>query len=199
MGECFFCYRPTWVVPDKRPLNGCVCACVRACVCVRLQINICIYLQCCSAWLCTRCAVLVKSQVTTCYYRFLVKHGGWLWMQSYATIVHNSRSSHRPHCIVSVTDVIRSATPRMSPARPCVELFSQWLSEQFLNGTSAIQCHKGGSNKIKWELTTIKSKNKTKTRELIYNKIEITNIKVTGDNYSIGADGKGYSLSICLV
>jgi len=199
VGECFFCYRPTWVVPDKRPLNGCVCACVRACVCVRLQINICIYLQCCSAWLCTRCAVLVKSQVTTCYYRFLVKHGGWLWMQSYATIVHNSRSSHRPHCIVSVTDVIRSATPRMSPARPCVELFSQWLSEQFLNGTSAIQCHKGGSNKIKWELTTIKSKNKTKTRELIYNKIEITNIKVTGDNYSIGADGKGYSLSICLV
>jgi len=182
VGECFFCYRPTWVVPDKRPLNGCVCACVRACVCVRLQINICIYLQCCSApsaWLCTRCAVLVKSQVTTCYYRFLVKHGGWLWMQSYATIVHNSRSSHRPHCIVSVTDVIRSATPRVSPARPCVELFSQWLSEQFLNGTSAIQCHKGGSNKIKWELTTIKRKNKTKTRELIYNKIEITNIKVT--------------------
>ena len=23
-GECFFWYRPTWVVPDKRPLNGCV-------------------------------------------------------------------------------------------------------------------------------------------------------------------------------
>jgi len=51
-------------------------------------------------------AVLLKSQVTTRYYRFLVKHGGWLWMQSYATIVHNNRSS-RPHCIVSVTDVIR--------------------------------------------------------------------------------------------
>ena len=27
MGECFFWYRPTWVVPDKRPLNGCVCVC----------------------------------------------------------------------------------------------------------------------------------------------------------------------------
>ena len=26
----FFWYRPTRVVPDKRPLNGCVC--VRACV-----------------------------------------------------------------------------------------------------------------------------------------------------------------------
>ena len=24
-GECFFWYRPTRVVPDQRPLNGCVC------------------------------------------------------------------------------------------------------------------------------------------------------------------------------
>ena len=30
MGECFFQYRPTWVVPDKRPLNGCECVCVCA-------------------------------------------------------------------------------------------------------------------------------------------------------------------------
>jgi len=27
VGECFFWYRPTRVVPDKRPLNGCVCVC----------------------------------------------------------------------------------------------------------------------------------------------------------------------------
>jgi len=33
VGECFFWYRPTLVVPDKRPLNGCVCVCVHACVC----------------------------------------------------------------------------------------------------------------------------------------------------------------------
>ena len=25
MGECFFWYRPTQVVPDQRPLNGCDC------------------------------------------------------------------------------------------------------------------------------------------------------------------------------
>ena len=25
VGECLFWYRPTRVVPDKRPLNGCVC------------------------------------------------------------------------------------------------------------------------------------------------------------------------------
>ena len=33
MDECFFWYRPTRVVPDKRPLNGCVCVCV--CVILR--------------------------------------------------------------------------------------------------------------------------------------------------------------------
>ena len=49
--------------------------------------------------------VLVKGQVTTKYYRMLSKHGGWVWVQSYATIVHNSRSS-RPHCIVSVNYVL---------------------------------------------------------------------------------------------
>lgn len=49
--------------------------------------------------------LLCKGQVTTKYYRFMCKGGGWVWMQSYATIVHNSRSS-RPHCIVSVNYVI---------------------------------------------------------------------------------------------
>ena len=49
--------------------------------------------------------LLLKGQVTTKYYRFLTKDGGWIWMQSCATIVHNSRSS-RPHCIVSVNYVI---------------------------------------------------------------------------------------------
>ncbi len=43
--------------------------------------------------------------MTTKYFRFLTKDGGYIWMQSYATIVHNSRSS-RPHCIVSVNHVI---------------------------------------------------------------------------------------------
>jgi len=30
VGECFFWYRPTRVVPDQRPLNGPVCVCVHA-------------------------------------------------------------------------------------------------------------------------------------------------------------------------
>ncbi|XP_059777496.1 single-minded homolog 2 isoform X1 [Balaenoptera ricei] len=49
--------------------------------------------------------LLVKGQVTTKYYRLLSKLGGWVWVQSCATVVHNSRSS-RPHCIVSVNYVL---------------------------------------------------------------------------------------------
>ncbi|OQR73933.1 single-minded1-like, partial [Tropilaelaps mercedesae] len=49
--------------------------------------------------------LLLKGQVTTKYYRLLCKGGGWVWVQSYATIVHNSRSS-RPHCVVSVNYVL---------------------------------------------------------------------------------------------
>ncbi|OQV19375.1 Single-minded-like protein 1 [Hypsibius exemplaris] len=51
------------------------------------------------------CQLLTKGQVTSKYYRFLTKDGGWVWMQSYSTIVHNSRSS-RPHCIVSLNHVL---------------------------------------------------------------------------------------------
>ena len=41
MGECFFWYRPTRVVPDKRPLNGCCCCCVVLQIClVQLEITL---------------------------------------------------------------------------------------------------------------------------------------------------------------
>ncbi|XP_037082451.1 single-minded homolog 2-like [Pollicipes pollicipes] len=59
--------------------------------------------------------LLYKGQVTTKYYRFLTKDGGWVWLQSYITIVHNSRSS-RPHCIVSVNYVLSD------PQRPKQQL-----------------------------------------------------------------------------
>ena len=38
MGECFLWYRPTWVVPDQRPLNGrcCCCCCLYAVFIVRV-------------------------------------------------------------------------------------------------------------------------------------------------------------------
>ncbi|XP_063611852.1 single-minded homolog 2-like [Penaeus indicus] len=55
--------------------------------------------------------LLMKGQVTTKYYRFLTRDGGWVWVQSYATIVHNSRSS-RPHCIVAVNYVLTEVEAR---------------------------------------------------------------------------------------
>uniref|UniRef100_A0A3Q1ISA4 SIM bHLH transcription factor 2 n=1 Tax=Anabas testudineus TaxID=64144 RepID=A0A3Q1ISA4_ANATE len=75
--------------------------------------------------------LLVKGQVTTKYYRMLSKHGGWVWVQSYATIVHNSRSS-RPHCIVSVnyvlTDIecrdLRLSEEQSRAAKPSLSLTS---------------------------------------------------------------------------
>jgi len=34
VGECFFWNQPTRVVPDKGPLNGCVCVCVFDRLCI---------------------------------------------------------------------------------------------------------------------------------------------------------------------
>ena len=50
-------------------------------------------------------SVLHKGQASSRYYRWLTQSGGWVWVQSYATIVHNSRSS-RPHCIVAINYVL---------------------------------------------------------------------------------------------
>ena len=41
-----FCYRLTWVVPDKGPLNVCVCVCV--CVCVRVHVCVCVKATVCA-------------------------------------------------------------------------------------------------------------------------------------------------------
>ncbi len=49
--------------------------------------------------------MLHKGQASSRYYRWLTQSGGWVWVQSYATIVHNSRSS-RPHCIVAINYVL---------------------------------------------------------------------------------------------
>ena len=56
-------------------------------------------------------SVMLKNQTVTNYYRFLAKGGGYVWMQSFATVVTNSRSS-RPQCIVSVNSVLTSIQER---------------------------------------------------------------------------------------
>ncbi|XP_039336452.1 single-minded homolog 2 isoform X2 [Saimiri boliviensis] len=79
--------------------------------------------------------LLVKGQVTTKYYRLLSKRGGWVWVQSYATVVHNSRSS-RPHCIqyssfqmdkleCGQLGTWRASPPASAPAPPEPQLHSE--------------------------------------------------------------------------
>ena len=43
-GKCFFWYQPTWVVPDKGPLNGCVCSSVTVSGCF-------VRVSCLMAWM----------------------------------------------------------------------------------------------------------------------------------------------------
>ncbi|GBM20797.1 Single-minded 2 [Araneus ventricosus] len=88
--------------------------------------------------------LLHKGQVTTKYYRFLTKDGGWVWMQSYATVVHNTRSS-RPHCIVSVNYVLskqeaESMQLEVEQVRKPESLYSSSISStqgNTTNGTSS--------------------------------------------------------------
>ncbi|KAM9553386.1 single-minded homolog 1-A-like isoform 2-T2 [Salvelinus alpinus] len=98
-----------------------------------------------------RCAhhlLLVKGQVTTKYYRFLAKQGGWVWVQSYATIVHNSRSS-RPHCIVSVNYVLTDteykgmqlSLDQMTPSKPAFHYNSPPSSTEERKGTKSRMTH----------------------------------------------------------
>ncbi|XP_016413219.1 single-minded homolog 2 [Sinocyclocheilus rhinocerous] len=97
--------------------------------------------------------LLVKGQVTTKYYRMLAKHGGWVWVQSCATIVHNSRSS-RPHCIVSVNYVLTDVEYKQmqlsqdqSRSRPCLSY-----------KTSSLAAPQDSRKQLKAKAAKIKSK-----------------------------------------
>ncbi|KAK2160410.1 hypothetical protein LSH36_134g05028 [Paralvinella palmiformis] len=115
--------------------------------------------------------LLLKGQVTTKYYRFLAKDGGWVWMQSYATIVHNSRSS-RPHCIVSVNYVLSGVE--------CKDLqiqLEQTMSKEETPFTS-----------VQERRTSAKSKSKSKSRRSPYPHITHTH---AGDFNSTTSAGSG--------
>lgn len=72
-------------------------------------------------------AVLAKGQVTTKYYRFMTRGGGWVWMQSYATKVHAPRA-YRRDCIVSVNYVLTE--------REAAELVLNYDQQASSNGPS---------------------------------------------------------------
>uniref|UniRef100_A0A8C5RF31 SIM bHLH transcription factor 2 n=1 Tax=Laticauda laticaudata TaxID=8630 RepID=A0A8C5RF31_LATLA len=100
--------------------------------------------------------LLVKGQVTTKYYRLLSKNGGWVWVQSYATIVHNSRSS-RPHCIVSVNYVLTDIEYKELPlSLDQIAISKSQFSCRNLMSTSqeTRKATKPRSNKMKMKLRT---------------------------------------------
>lgn len=50
--------------------------------------------------------VFTKGQVTTGQYRMLAKRGGYVWVETQATVIYNTKNSH-PQCIVCVNYVVR--------------------------------------------------------------------------------------------
>ena len=60
--------------------------------------------------------MLSKGQAVTSHYRFLAKRGGFLWAQTQATVIANSRSA-QPEGIVCLHFVLRwgGCTPKSHP------------------------------------------------------------------------------------
>ena len=50
--------------------------------------------------------VLSKGQVCTSQYRFLAKKGGFVWAETQATVLYNSRTS-QPEAVVCLNFILR--------------------------------------------------------------------------------------------
>lgn len=50
--------------------------------------------------------VFAKGQVCTGQYRMLAKRGGFVWVETQATVIYNSKNS-QPQCVVCVNFVLR--------------------------------------------------------------------------------------------
>jgi len=63
---------------------------------------------CCSFAQAGRCSVAVfsKGQCETSRFRFLAKHGGYVWVVTQATLLYAGKA-HRPQSVVCVNFVIR--------------------------------------------------------------------------------------------
>jgi len=53
-----------------------------------------------------RCAVLNKGQVLTDYYRLMNRHGGYVWLQTCATIICNAKNVDEQN-IIAINYVLR--------------------------------------------------------------------------------------------
>lgn len=50
--------------------------------------------------------VFAKGQVSTGQYRMLAKRGGYVWVETQATVIYNNKNS-QPQCVVCVNFVLR--------------------------------------------------------------------------------------------
>lgn len=50
--------------------------------------------------------MFAKGQVCTGQYRMLAKRGGYVWVETQATVIYNSKNS-QPQCVVCVNFVLR--------------------------------------------------------------------------------------------
>lgn len=50
--------------------------------------------------------VFAKGQVCTGQYRMLAKRGGFVWVETQATVIYNNKNS-QPQCVVCVNFVLR--------------------------------------------------------------------------------------------
>uniref|UniRef100_A0AAQ5XNR4 Hypoxia-inducible factor 1-alpha n=1 Tax=Amphiprion ocellaris TaxID=80972 RepID=A0AAQ5XNR4_AMPOC len=81
--------------------------------------------------------LFAKGQVSTGQYRMLAKKGGFVWVETQATVIYNSKNS-QPQCVVCVNFVLRycncslkllSSEPDLSPSKPLVSLYDQLKAE----------------------------------------------------------------------
>ncbi len=55
---------------------------------------------------CPKCVVLSKGQVSTRHYRFLANSGGFVWAETQATVLYNSKTS-QPEAVVCLNFILR--------------------------------------------------------------------------------------------
>lgn len=55
---------------------------------------------------CFSLLVFAKGQVCTGQYRMLAKRGGFVWVETQATVIYSSKNS-QPQCVVCVNFVLR--------------------------------------------------------------------------------------------
>lgn len=62
--------------------------------------------------ICLSLKVFAKGQVCTGQYRMLAKRGGFVWVETQATVIYNSKNS-QPQCVVCVNFVLRYSPSKL--------------------------------------------------------------------------------------